>query len=190
MRQHRKEGLEGIVGKKRDSAYTGERTGLWLKFKIVNELDAVVCGWTAPRKSREFFGALVLGLYDAGQMEFIGSVGTGLDRAKQKRATYEQLKKLRQTKSVFGVAPKLKETIEWVEPRIIARVKYGNWTDGKRLRAPVFLALRTDVAPEQCTVQSAGLNGTAEKEQELAETQDSGLVVLLTQNAKNSGDAC
>ncbi len=103
----------------------------------------------------------------------------------------EQLKKLRQTKSVFGVAPKLKETIEWVEPRIIARVKYGNWTDGKRLRAPVFLGTRTDVAPEQCTVQSAGLNGTAEKEQELAEDQDSGLVsVPERRNRKTRGDAC
>jgi bifunctional non-homologous end joining protein LigD len=60
----RQQALEGIIGKKRDSAYVGQRTSLWVKFKIVNELDAVVCGWTAPRRSREFFGALVLGLYD------------------------------------------------------------------------------------------------------------------------------
>ena len=60
----RLQGLEGIIGKKRDSAYAGQRTSLWLKFKIVDELDAVICGWTAPRRSREFFGALVLGLYN------------------------------------------------------------------------------------------------------------------------------
>jgi bifunctional non-homologous end joining protein LigD len=150
----RQQALEGIIGKKRDSAYVGQRTSLWLKFKIVNELDAVVCGWTAPRRSREFFGALVLGLYDGPEIEFIGSVGTGFDYAKQ-REIYEQLQHLRQTKSVFSDVPKLKETIEWVQPRLVARVKYGNWTDGRRLRAPVFLAMRTDVSPKDCTMQAA-----------------------------------
>src|SRR6202035_746439 len=153
----RQQSLEGIIGKKRDSAYVGQRTSLWLKFKIVNELDAVVCGWTAPRRSREFFGALVLGLYDGPQLEFIGSVGTGFDYPKQKEI-YEQLQKLRQAKSVFSDAPKLKEKIEWVQPQLVARVKDGNWTDGRRLRAPVFLAMRTDVSPEECTVQAARPN--------------------------------
>jgi len=150
----RQQSLEGIIGKKRDSAYVGQRTSLWLKFKIVNELDAVVCGWTAPRRSREFFGALVLGLYDGPQLEFIGSVGTGFDYAKQEEI-YEQLQNLRQAKSVFSNVPKLKEKIEWVQPQLVAQVKYGNWTDGGRLRAPVFLTMRADVSPKECTVQAA-----------------------------------
>ena len=159
----RQQSLEGIIGKKRDSAYVGQRTWLWRKFKIVNELDAVVCGWTAPRRSREFFGALVLGLYDGPQLEFIGSVGTGFDYAKQKEI-YEQLQKLRQANSVFSDVPKLKEKIEWVQPKPVARVKYGNWTDGGRLRAPVFLAMRTDVSPKECTVQAACPVGDRGKE--------------------------
>jgi bifunctional non-homologous end joining protein LigD len=150
----RLQGLEGIIGKKRDSAYVGQRTSLWLKFKIVDELDAVVCGWTAPRRSREFFGALVLGLYHGPELEFIGSVGTGFDHAMQK-SVFEQLKKLRQPDSAFKDPPKLKERIEWVEPRVVARVKYGNWTEGNRLRAPVFVGLRTDISAEECTVQAA-----------------------------------
>jgi bifunctional non-homologous end joining protein LigD len=149
----RQQRLEGIIGKKRDSAYAGQRTSLWLKFKIVDELDAVVCGWTAPRRSREFFGALVLGLYNGGQLEFVGSVGTGFDHDAQKKI-YDQLKKLRQPDSPLSEIPKLKEAIEWVEPRLVARVKYGNWTDGNRLRAPVFLSLRDDLSPEECTVQA------------------------------------
>jgi bifunctional non-homologous end joining protein LigD len=153
----RQQSLEGIIGKKRDSAYMGQRTSLWLKFKIVNELDAVVCGWTAPRRSREFFGALVLGLYDGSQLEFIGSVGTGFDYAKQKEI-FEQLQKLGQPKGVFSDAPKLKETIEWAKPDLVAQVKYGNWTDGGRLRAPVFLAMRTDVSPKECTTQAVRPN--------------------------------
>jgi bifunctional non-homologous end joining protein LigD len=150
----RKQGLEGIIGKKRNSSYVGGRTSLWLKFKIVDELDAVVCGWTAPRRSREFFGALVLGLYDGPQLEFIGSAGTGFDYETQKNI-YGQLKRLRQPKSVFDKPPKLREAIEWAEPRLVARVKYGNWTEGNRLRAPVFLSLRTDLSPRDCTMQTA-----------------------------------
>jgi len=159
----RQQSLEGIIGKKRDSAYVGQRTSLWLKFKIVNELDAVVCGWTAPRRSREFFGALVLGLYDRSQLEFIGSVGTGFDYAKQQEI-YEQLRKLRQAKSVFRDVPKLREKIEWAQPQLVARVKYGNWTDGGRLRAPVFLAMRTDASPKECTVQTGRLSGDRGRE--------------------------
>ena len=166
----RQQSLEGIIGKKRDGAYVGQRTSLWLKFKIVNELDAVVCGWTAPRRSREFFGALVLGLYDGPQLEFIGSVGTGFDYAKQKEI-YEQLQKIRQAKSVFSDVPKLKEKIEWVQPQLVARVKYGNWTDGGRLRAPVFLGMRTDVSPMECTVQGVRPNEIG-GEENLAERSD------------------
>jgi bifunctional non-homologous end joining protein LigD len=166
----RQQSLEGIIGKKRDSAYVGQRTSLWLKFKIVNELDAVVCGWTAPRRSREFFGALVLGLYDGPQLEFIGSVGTGFDYAKQKEI-YEQLQKLRRAESIFSSPPKLKEKIEWVQPQLVARVKYGNWTDGRRLRAPVFLAMRTDVSPEECTMQAPRPNEDRGQE-DLAERSD------------------
>jgi bifunctional non-homologous end joining protein LigD len=154
----RHQGLEGIIGKKRDSVYAGQRTSLWLKFKIVDELDAVVCGWTAPRRSREFFGALVLGLYNGGHLEFIGSVGTGFDHDAQKRI-YDQMKKLRQPESPLSEIPKLKEAIEWVEPRLVVRVKYGNWTDRYRLRAPVFLSLRDDLSPEECTVEAGRPNG-------------------------------
>ncbi len=163
----RLQSLEGIIGKKRDSVYVGQRTSLWLKFKIVNELDAVVCGWTAPRRSREFFGALVLGLYEGPQLEFIGSVGTGFDYGKQKEI-YEQLQEIRQAKSIFSDVPKLKEQIEWVQPHLVTRVKYGNWTDGGRLRAPVFLAMRTDVSPKDCTLPAARPN-EAEGREDLAD---------------------
>ncbi len=151
------QGLEGIIGKKRDSVYAGQRTSSWLKFKIVDELDAVICGWTAPRRSREFFGALVLGLYDGGKLKFIGSVGTGFDYDMQK-SVFAQLQKLRQPDSPINDPPKLKERIEWIEPQLVARVKYGNWTEGDRLRAPVFIGLRPDLAAEECTVQAARPN--------------------------------
>lgn len=150
----KKQGLEGIIGKKRNSLYTGDRTASWVKFKIVNEVDAVIAGWTAPRRSRKYFGALVLGLYKGNEFQFIGSVGTGFDESSQK-SLYERLLRIRTTSSAFRHPPKLKEAIEWVRPQLVARVKYGNWTEGSHLRAPVFLSLREDREPKDCTFDAS-----------------------------------
>jgi bifunctional non-homologous end joining protein LigD len=145
-----RKGLEGIVGKQVNSPYTGNRTPLWLKFKIVNELDAVVVGWTAPRRSRQYFGALVLALYDKGELKFIGSAGTGFDEGRQ-REILAQLQEIQTKQSSLRDVPKLREQVEWVRPEIVARIKYANWTDDDHLRAPVFLSLRKDGKPEECT---------------------------------------
>src|ERR1700730_7890248 len=148
-------GLEGIVGKQIESAYTGNRTGFWLKFKIVNELDAVVVGSTAPRRTRPDFGALARGGYDEKkELKFIGSVGTGFDQSTQKDLL-AQLEKLRTARSPLRNPPKLREHVEWVRPSMVARIKYANWTDDNHLRAPVFLGIRKDRTPEECTFAAA-----------------------------------
>lgn len=147
--------LEGIVGKQIESAYTGNRTGYWLKFKIVNELDAVVVGWTAPRRTRQYFGALVLALYDEkNALQFIGSAGTGFDQKSQKHLL-AQLEQLRVARSPLRNPPKLREHVEWVRPEMVARIKYANWTDDTHLRAPVFLGIRKDRPPQDCTFSAA-----------------------------------
>lgn len=146
----RKKHLEGIIGKEIRSAYSGSRTAQWLKFKIVNELDAVVAGWTEGRRSRKYFGALVLGLYRDGKLQFIGSVGTGFDEAKQKQI-FDALQEMRVAKSAFESVPQLAEKVEWVRPEMVGRVRFANWTDGENLRAPVFLSLRNDKLAKSCT---------------------------------------
>jgi bifunctional non-homologous end joining protein LigD len=150
-----RQGLEGIVGKQIESPYTGNRTSFWLKFKIVNELDAIIVGWTAPRRTRQYFGALVLGLYDEKkELQFIGSVGTGFDQKTQKDLL-AKLEKLRVARSPVRNPPKLREHVEWVRPAIVARIKFANWTDDNHLRAPVFLGIRKDRTPEECTFSAA-----------------------------------
>jgi bifunctional non-homologous end joining protein LigD len=150
-----KQGLEGIVGKQIESPYTGNRTGFWLKFKIVNELDAVIVGWTAPRRTRQYFGALVLALYDdKKELQFIGSVGTGFDQKTQKDLL-AQLEKLHVARSPLRNPPKLREPVEWVRPEMVARIKFANWTEDNHLRAPVFLGIRKDRTPEECTFSAA-----------------------------------
>src|ERR1700676_5290279 len=72
--------LEGIVAKRRDSPYVGKRSSEWLKLKIIHDLDVVIGGWTEPRRTRDHFGALLMGLYDGANLKYVGSVGTGFDR--------------------------------------------------------------------------------------------------------------
>jgi len=148
------QGLEGIIGKHAHSPYTSTRSPYWVKFKVVQELDAVVGGWTEPRGSREHFGALLLGLYDAAALSYIGSVGTGFTEKTQK-TVFESLQGVKSGHCPFGVVPDTKEKAYWVEPSLVARVKYANWTLEKRLRAPVFLGLRDDRDPHECVFEDA-----------------------------------
>ncbi len=110
--------------------------------------------------SRKFFGALVLGLYEGRELKFIGSVGTGFDESKQEKIT-AQLERLRAKTSPFAKIPALRENVEWVEPELVARVKYANWTNDNHLRAPVFLSLLTDRAAKDCTMEDAKPESTA-----------------------------
>jgi len=153
-RAAKEQGLEGIVGKKIDSLYSGRRTSQWIKLKIVNELDAVVAGWTEPRRSRKYFGALVLGLYKGKELKFIGSAGTGFVEAEQKRV-FELLKGLESDSCPFQSEPRLKEPVHWVRPKIVARIKFGNWTHGDHLRIPVYLGTRNDRDATDCTFETA-----------------------------------
>ncbi len=147
------QGLEGIVGKQIESPYSGRRTPLWAKFKVVRELDAVIGGWTAPRGSREHFGALLLGLFAGKKLQFVGGVGSGFTQQSQQE-TYELLRPLETARCPFVVTPKTKEAAQWVKPSLVARVKYSNWTREPRLRAPVFITLRKDARAEDCQFEA------------------------------------
>ena len=146
-RQH---GLEGIVAKRMDSIYVSDRSANWLKLKVTQTVDAVVGGWTAARTSGLLFGSLLLGLYDGKALRFIGHVGTGFDGAKQKEI-FAQLKELATTKCPFEGKPAANEKPSWVMPSLIARVKFSGWTNEHALRHPVFVGLREDISPEECT---------------------------------------
>jgi bifunctional non-homologous end joining protein LigD len=159
----RKEKLEGIIAKRRNSVYVGRRSPEWLKFKIVRDTDVVIGGWTAPRKSRDHFGALLMGLYaENDQLEYIGSVGTGFTQESLDR-TMKMLSQLKTAKSPFLVPPRLKESIMWATPRLVARIKYGNWTDDKKLRQPVFMGFQEDREPQDCRMQDQEFADPAKK---------------------------
>jgi bifunctional non-homologous end joining protein LigD len=144
--------LEGIIAKKIASPYPQGRASTWVKIKLAADVDAVVGGWTDPRGSREYFGALLVGLYEKDRLEYIGNVGTGFSVEVQKRL-WSQLQDLRVTECPFALKPVTREQAFWIKPELVARVKIAGWTDSRHLRAPRFLGLQADRDPKSCTFE-------------------------------------
>jgi bifunctional non-homologous end joining protein LigD len=138
-------GLEGIVAKRRSSPYLEKRTRDWLKIKAQLEQECVIAGYTAPGGAREGFGALILGVYEKGQLVYCGNVGTGFDVATI-RSLLSKLRPLGTSASPFGVAPKTRTAAQWVRPELVAQVRFTEWTNDGSMRHPVFLGLRDDKA--------------------------------------------
>ncbi len=141
-------GLEGVVAKHASSTYESRRSREWLKIKIVGEQEFVIGGFTAPQGDRDYFGALVLGLYDAGKLLWVGNVGTGFDQ-KLLASLYAKLVPLIVEECPFAERPKPDKGMTWVKPELVCQVRFASWTTERRLRAPVFLGLRHDVSPRQ-----------------------------------------
>jgi len=160
MKAARQRGLEGIVAKKRRSAYQEKRSGDWLKIKITQRQECVVGGYTDPEGSREYFGALVLGLYDRQQrLIHVGQVGTGFDQ-KMLKEMFARLQPLETKKSPFyGEIGGLRK-VHFVRPELVAEIKFAEWTHeteegGMKLRAPVFMGLRADKSADECRLEEA-----------------------------------
>jgi bifunctional non-homologous end joining protein LigD len=153
-------GLEGLVAKRMASPYPEGRTSNWLKFKSVKEVDAVVGGWTDPRGGREYFGSLSVGLYEKSALRFIGGVGTGFPNALE-RELYEKLQQIPAKKCPFTPVPQTRERAHWVQPKLVARVGYAEWTSDNQLRQPRFLGLQPDRDPRESTFLKETKTGTA-----------------------------
>jgi bifunctional non-homologous end joining protein LigD len=141
-------GLEGIMAKKEDSKYReGRRAQEWLKIKTHKRQEAVIAGYTDPQGSRARFGSLALGVYENGELTFIGLAGGGFNSATLEEV-YQKLKPLEQKSSPFAHTPKTKTPVHWVKPNVICEVKFQAWTREGIMRQPVFLGLRTDKPPQ------------------------------------------
>jgi DNA ligase D-like protein (predicted ligase)/DNA ligase D-like protein (predicted 3'-phosphoesterase) len=145
-----KRGLEGVMAKRLGSPYEpGVRSDSWLKVKAIKTCDCVVFGYTRGKGARAgTFGALVLGLCDAGKGVYIGRVGTGFDDAGL-GSLLAALEQLRAEMPTLGGAEK--GDITWVLPRMVVEVAYQAVTRDGRLRMPRFLGIRADKSPEECT---------------------------------------
>jgi bifunctional non-homologous end joining protein LigD len=140
----RKMEIEGIIGKDRRSQYEGGRSTRWLKIKILGEQEFVIAGFT--KGERDYFGALILGVHENGELRHAGQVGTGFDQATMK-AIHDRLKPLITKSNPFPKKTRIKDAV-WVKPEVVCEVRFLEWTRDGILRGPVFVGLRADKRPE------------------------------------------
>jgi bifunctional non-homologous end joining protein LigD len=143
----RRRGYEGLVAKDLSSPYMEARTTRWLKVKVHQEDEFVICGYTKPAGSRKYFGALLLGAYENGRLQYVGKVGTGFDGSTL-AALHQKLRVLASVHPAL-VDPPREKGVVFVEPQLIAQISFQEWTADRKLRQPVFLGLRDDKHPQE-----------------------------------------
>ena len=156
----RRAGLEGIIAKQCGSPYSAGRSRSWLKIKTVQRQEVVIAGYTQPRGTRPLLGALVVGLYQNKELQYVGHVGGGFDH-QTLRQVYDLLQPLTTTRSPFAHPPQTNEPVQWVRPTLVCEVKFAEWTADRHLRQPIFLGLRDDKAPTECTIETVQTAKTA-----------------------------
>ena len=142
----KRRGYEGLVAKDLSSPYVEARTTQWLKVKVHQEDEFVICGYTKPAGSREHFGALLLGAYEGARLRYVGKVGTGFDR-KSLAALHQKFRPLVSAHTALADPPREKGVV-FLAPRLIAQISFQEWTADRKLRQPVFLGLRDDKRPQ------------------------------------------
>ena len=153
--------LEGLTAKRPNSLYeSGRRSSAWVKVKLTQEQEFVIGGCTPPEGGRKYFGALLVGYYGSGELLFAGRVGTGFSE-QDLEALYKGLQKIIRPTCPFvnlpektrgrwgmGITPAVMKRCDWVEPLLVAQIKFTEWTSDDQLRQPVFLGLRSDKDPK------------------------------------------
>ena len=134
-------GLEGLIAKCKTSVYESRRSRNWLKLKLTSQQEFVIGGYLPGE--RDYFGSLALGYYEGGKLNYAGNVGTGFNE-RTLREVWLELEPRRIPKSPFAAGDKIPRGTVWVKPELVAQIKFQNWTEDRKLRAPVFLGLRED----------------------------------------------
>ncbi len=148
----RRRGLEGVVAKDLSSPYIEGRSARWRKFKVHQEDEFVIAGYTAPAGSREHFGSLLLGAHEGGELRYAGKVGTGFTR-RSLEELYRKFQPLIRARPALADPPRDK-SVTWLAPKLVAQIAYQEWTSDGKLRQPVFLGLREDKPAREVTFPS------------------------------------
>ena len=168
LREVKRLGLEGVIGKQRGSVYEpGRRSGTWIKLKCVNAQEFVIGGFTPPQGARKHFGAVLVGYYEKNRLLFAGKVGTGFDTKslaslhkkflgeKREDCPFADLPSKQGGQWVQGITPSMMRKIQWVNPVFVCQVKFAEWTRDGKLRQPVFLGPREDKSPKEVVRETA-----------------------------------
>jgi len=150
-------GAEGSIAKLKTSVYeTGHRSRAWVKIKFHKGQEFVVVGYTLPKKTRPYFGALILGYYREKRLIFAGRVGTGFNE----KALKDIYRKLKPLEIDHPLVEEIQEPSgrwrpkgwkasdsRWVKPKLVVQVQFAEWTEDGILRHPSFQCLREDKNP-------------------------------------------
>ena len=142
-------GLEGIVAKRADSTYAGGRSASWLKVRVLRAEDFAVHGYTEPERGAAPFGALHLARWEDGAFVYAGRVGTGFTASLQD-SLGRRLRAAEPADAPQGHEAAGPGRHHWVEPRLVAEVRFREVTEAGVLRHPSLLRIRDDKEPEEC----------------------------------------
>jgi bifunctional non-homologous end joining protein LigD len=150
----KKRGFEGLIAKDLSSKYVSGRSPAWLKVKVRKEDEFVIGGFTEPSGARHFFGALLLGVFNRGKLDYVGKVGTGFNEETLK-SLYKKFGSLRRAGSPFSSNVRERDA-SFIAPKLVAQIGYTERTSDGKLRHPVYLGLRNDKAAKDVTRQEKG----------------------------------
>ena len=155
-------GLEGVIAKRMGSAYVSRRSADWTKLKCHRRQEFVIGGFTEPRGSRAGIGSLLLGVHEDGKLRYCGNVGTGFDR-NTLADLRERLDAVRTERSPFQAGSEIPRNANWVRPKLVCEVAFGEWTRDGRVRHSVFHGLRDDKPPASIVREKPVHASTARK---------------------------
>lgn len=144
--------LEGIISKLPHTTYRSGRNDQWVKTKCISRQEVVIGGWTNPKGGRTGLGALLVGIYEEGELKYAGKVGTGFD-TKTLNQIYKTLKPLEIDASPFDINSPSGRDTHWVKPEKVCEVSFANWTNEGILRTPVFQGMRQDKPAEEIIME-------------------------------------
>ncbi|WP_263428409.1 ATP-dependent DNA ligase [Arthrobacter sp. NicSoilB8] len=147
-------GLEGVMAKRTDGRYVGQRSRSWLKLKVERTQEVVVGGWRPGKgERRESVGSLLLGIPDGPKLRYVGRVGSGFS-ARELKELRQQLDALPRKTSPFQDVPEADAAdAHWVSAKLVGEVTFGDWTGSGKLRHPVWRGWRLDKTPAEVVVE-------------------------------------
>lgn len=170
-------GMEGIVGKRDSSIYSGERNEDWIKIKCSKRQEFIIGGYSLSSKRTYGVSSLLLGVYEGEELIYVGRAGTGISESSMKELN-EKFENLKLADPPFKEVPKAKsnEVLTWLKPELVAEIKFAEWTEENLLRQASYKGLRLDKDPKEIKREREG--GLSEKEsvslhvEKLTDTKD------------------